>query len=265
MTKRHGVNKTTRFEVFKRDSFKCQYCGRSAPDVTLQADHIQPASRGGTDDLLNLITCCTECNQGKNARLLSDQSIVQKRKRQLDEMQERREQMEMLLDWQRELIALEEQTIISLISIWNELAPGITLLPRGIQRMRRWLHDYRPDQIVKAMRTSTSQYLQYTDGKPTVLSATTALERVQGILHWQDEVEKNPALAEVFYIAGILRNRLKVEKSASHPLLRKALEMQVDTGAMKELSLACDSWPEFEASLQALMKAQEKTNENQTL
>ena len=42
MAKRKGISKKTRFDVFKRDSFTCQYCGKSAPDVVLQVDHINP-------------------------------------------------------------------------------------------------------------------------------------------------------------------------------------------------------------------------------
>jgi 5-methylcytosine-specific restriction endonuclease McrA len=48
-----AISKKIRFEVFKRDSFICQYCGRSAPNVTLEVDHIEPISKGGTDDILN--------------------------------------------------------------------------------------------------------------------------------------------------------------------------------------------------------------------
>lgn len=56
--KRRSLSKKKRFEVFKRDSFTCQYCGAKAPDVVLQCDHIKPVSKGGTDDILNLITSC---------------------------------------------------------------------------------------------------------------------------------------------------------------------------------------------------------------
>ena len=37
--KRKSISKKARFEVFKRDSFTCQYCGRTAPDVVLHLDH----------------------------------------------------------------------------------------------------------------------------------------------------------------------------------------------------------------------------------
>lgn len=48
--KRVPISKALRFEVFKRDSFTCQYCGRSAPEVVLEVDHIVPVSKGGTND-----------------------------------------------------------------------------------------------------------------------------------------------------------------------------------------------------------------------
>ncbi|MDC4235638.1 HNH endonuclease, partial [Pasteurella multocida] len=67
---RTALSKKVRFEVFKRDSFKCQYCGKSAPDVVLHVDHINPVSNDGTNDIMNLITSCSECNLGKGAKTL---------------------------------------------------------------------------------------------------------------------------------------------------------------------------------------------------
>jgi len=71
-TSRKAVGKRTRFEVFKRDGFTCQYCGRRPPDVTLECDHITPVSKGGGNDPLNLITACRDCNAGKAAVELGD-------------------------------------------------------------------------------------------------------------------------------------------------------------------------------------------------
>lgn len=62
-----ALSKSLRFEVFKRDSFTCQYCGRSAPEVLLHADHIDPKANGGEDTILNLVTSCQDCNLGKGA------------------------------------------------------------------------------------------------------------------------------------------------------------------------------------------------------
>ncbi|MDR2617300.1 MAG: HNH endonuclease [Treponema sp.] len=41
--------------MFKRDKFTCQYCGRSAPDVILNVDHIIPVSQDGTNNIMNFL------------------------------------------------------------------------------------------------------------------------------------------------------------------------------------------------------------------
>jgi 5-methylcytosine-specific restriction endonuclease McrA len=63
---RSSLSKRTRFAVFNRDGFTCQYCGRRPPLVVLQCDHIVPVAKGGTNDHWNLTTACTECNLGKS-------------------------------------------------------------------------------------------------------------------------------------------------------------------------------------------------------
>jgi|ERR1700749_1184528 len=66
-----AVSKKTRFDVFKRDGFKCQYCGRNPPIVILEVDHIIPVSKNGTDRIDNLVTSCFDCNRGKTNGLLT--------------------------------------------------------------------------------------------------------------------------------------------------------------------------------------------------
>lgn len=56
----------TRKNLFRRDGFRCQYCGRS--DATLTIDHVIPRSRGGTNRWDNLITACKSCNTLKGNR-----------------------------------------------------------------------------------------------------------------------------------------------------------------------------------------------------
>lgn len=52
----------TRFNVFLRDRFECQYCG-SGDDLTF--DHLVPRSRGGLTTWDNVITACSACNLRK--------------------------------------------------------------------------------------------------------------------------------------------------------------------------------------------------------
>lgn len=52
----------TRMNVFKRDNFRCQYCGTER-DLTL--DHVIPRSKGGKSSWNNLVTACKRCNASK--------------------------------------------------------------------------------------------------------------------------------------------------------------------------------------------------------
>jgi hypothetical protein len=57
-----------RFAILKRDSYRCQICGRNAQEhgVVLEIDHRIPRAKGGTDDPANLWTLCFDCNRGKS-------------------------------------------------------------------------------------------------------------------------------------------------------------------------------------------------------
>lgn len=73
MAERVQIGPKLRFDIFERDNFTCQYCGKTAELAELHIDHIWPAAEGGTNDPLNLITACSECNYGKGSRKLPDE------------------------------------------------------------------------------------------------------------------------------------------------------------------------------------------------
>jgi 5-methylcytosine-specific restriction endonuclease McrA len=60
----------TRREVFRRDSYACQYCGESIGRLTL--DHVIPRHRGGKHSWKNLVTACVRCNHRKGGRTLEE-------------------------------------------------------------------------------------------------------------------------------------------------------------------------------------------------
>lgn len=62
---------SARFNVLKRDQYRCRLCGVAARDgdhVRLEVDHIVARSKGGTDDEINLWTLCFACNRGKGTK-----------------------------------------------------------------------------------------------------------------------------------------------------------------------------------------------------
>lgn len=60
-----------RFTVLERDDFRCRYCNRQPPEVSLELDHVHPQSQGGSNGLDNILTACRDCNHGKGARMLA--------------------------------------------------------------------------------------------------------------------------------------------------------------------------------------------------
>jgi hypothetical protein len=62
-----ALSKRLRYEILRRDNHTCRYCGATAPDVHLTVDHVTPSALGGTDDPINLVTACADCNNGKSA------------------------------------------------------------------------------------------------------------------------------------------------------------------------------------------------------
>ncbi|WP_299991227.1 HNH endonuclease [uncultured Pontibacter sp.] len=70
--RRVSISKKLRFEIFERDSYTCQYCGRNKSDgIKLNLDHKIPISVGGTDSYSNLVTSCEDCNQGKSDKIIA--------------------------------------------------------------------------------------------------------------------------------------------------------------------------------------------------
>lgn len=58
----------TRENVFHRDSYTCQYCGKGFQERLLTFDHIVPQDRGGPTTWLNITTACKKCNNRKDNR-----------------------------------------------------------------------------------------------------------------------------------------------------------------------------------------------------
>jgi len=66
----------TRFNLFLRDGFSCQYCGRGE-DLTF--DHLLPRSRGGRTTWENILTACASCNLAKGGKTPAEAAMRPRR------------------------------------------------------------------------------------------------------------------------------------------------------------------------------------------
>lgn len=181
MAKREPISKSTRFEVFKRDEFTCQYCGRTSPAVILEVDHIVPVSKGGTNDLMNLITSCRDCNRGKGAKSLSDKSAIEKQKQQLKAAAEIKEQTEMMIQWRKELSEVENTQVEYIIGILDDAGKqvGVSVNGHGEEVIRKLLHQFGFPEVCTALDISLDKYFDKNDN----MSLDTTIKKMGGICY----------------------------------------------------------------------------------
>lgn len=65
----HRNVKFSRKNIFLRDGYTCQYCGKKLEPKYLTCDHIVPRSRGGITEWSNIVTSCIQCNLKKGDKL----------------------------------------------------------------------------------------------------------------------------------------------------------------------------------------------------
>ncbi|NCP87636.1 MAG: HNH endonuclease [Anaerolineae bacterium CG_4_9_14_3_um_filter_57_17] len=66
--------KLSRHEIFRRDGYTCQYCGKQGGNLTI--DHILPRHLGGQHTWRNVITACAACNHRKGGRKLEESHMT---------------------------------------------------------------------------------------------------------------------------------------------------------------------------------------------
>ena len=159
MAERKAISKKLRFEVFKRDSFRCQYCGRSAPDVILEVDHIIPVAEGGKNDIMNLLTSCRDCNRGKGKRMLSESEVLQKQKEELDALNERREQMELMIRWKSELMSAEKKQVDAIDELIRQMTQDeYCLSESGKLNTMKYLKRFSFQEVYEATEIAFIKY-----------------------------------------------------------------------------------------------------------
>lgn len=214
--KRKDLSKKVRFEVFKRDSFKCQYCGGAVPDVTLEVDHIIPVSEGGTNDLINLITSCRECNAGKSNRMLDDDSVVVKQRKQLEEINERREQIQMMAEWRQDLMRLKEDQIDVINDILSHRT-GRSFNNIGREKVRKLLSKYDMGFVCDCLSLAFDVYLVADANGFTQESIEKAINKWPGICRCKSEEKDDPDLAEIWHVVNWF---CKIKNTSRYPKWR---------------------------------------------
>lgn len=245
------ISKKLRFEVFKRDKFQCQYCGRPAPDILLEIDHIKPRVSGGDDDILNLLTSCVDCNSGKGSRHISDDAAVRVQRKQLENLEKRREQLEMMLRWKENLESFKDEVEDSLASTWAKLCKDrFYLNEEGRRELRGLVRRFRVDEIVDAMKIASDHYMKFHNDLPTRDSVGVAWSKVGGVCQTNRLKASNPLEAAARHVRAILRNNTGyINESDCLPLIRLAISYGADIEQLKQFAKDASSWTRWREAM----------------
>jgi hypothetical protein len=251
--KRKAISKTIRFEVFKRDSFTCQYCGKAAPDALLVIDHIKPVSKGGDNNIVNLVTSCDACNSGKSDRLLSENSEVEKQRRQLESLNERRQQLEMIMRWREQIKGVDETAVdVAADAFSVALDNKATVAANGRKILAKWVKKYGLAEVLESIDISVESYLYYTqDGEIPDTVINKVWDKIGGILYNRS---LPAAKRESGYIRATLRRRFYINEKAAIELIENAQDSGISFESLKKAATRASSYAGFEDAIDELME-----------
>ena len=156
MTTRIAVSKSKRFEIFNRDGFTCQYCGLRPPDVVLELDHMVAVSNGGTNEDLNLITACYDCNRGKSANVLGAAPPRPDANLHWLQVAQERAEIDRYLSAKKARDKSFKKLVRSLCDTWIAcLTPKYTPID---SQWVNWLNVFSPEEIEIAIKKAVGKY-----------------------------------------------------------------------------------------------------------
>lgn len=232
MTNRKPISKKMRFEVLKRDSFTCQYCGKMPPDTTLHIDHIKPVSKGGKNTMLNLVTSCVDCNLGKSDVELSDDSAVKKQQAQLAELAERKSQIEMMVSWRESLLEADELLVDSAEKLVNKY----------LEENEKSVSEYGKSKLRKAIKKNG--YQKVIDAIEDAYCSGGDFPNIwaKRIAYANSDKPKN----SIHYVKGILKNRLSYFNERKFYSETSSIEMSDDNYKfLVDSAKSCSSQTDF--------------------
>lgn len=215
---RKSISKKVRFEIFKRDNFQCQYCGRYAPEVILEIDHITPIKHKGKTENINLITACFDCNHGKGARELSDSQILTQQRDQLKELNTRKEQMQMVIKWKRGLLKLEDDQINEIEKVILE-PYARSLTDTGRNNLRKTIKRYGFSETYESSLISLSNYYKQTETPEKCAEVFSKIfNYIPRICANRERGINDPLYPRKSYLVGILKNKFTYSNLGIHQL-----------------------------------------------
>lgn len=180
--KRKSTGKRLRFEIFKRDGFRCVYCGSTPVQSVLRVDHVVPVADGGPTENANLVTACHDCNAGKGATPLEKKRLA---KPMLTEAhREHTEQIREYLKVQKEIAEARREAAEELADFWQETIGPLS--EDNFNRINALIHEWPTEKLVEAILIVSRKFRKMKEFD--AYGATNRAKYFNGILRrWRTE------------------------------------------------------------------------------
>ena len=174
----------------------------------------------------------------------------------LADLEERRQQLDMLVRWRDELQNLHADTVQAIAARITQRG-GLGLSDTGLADVKKWLKKYELSIILRAVDEAFDNYLVYTDnrGGITIRSWETAFEKIPRIARVMTQEKTKPYLSRLFYIQGIIRRRVADTRYTCIDYLEQT---HVNGMGLDELELRAkrmQSLEDFQSSIDAWFRA----------
>lgn len=153
--RRQGIGDGRRFEIFQRDGFQCQYCGGKPPEVVLVIDHIRSVAEGGTNDAINLVTSCRDCNSGKSDKKLH--SLPPSIDEVISQQAETIAQLTAYNEFLRQSHKLELESVDDVVAYFESNA-AIKLQPQDIASIKQFFRRLGYREMIDAVDAAVARY-----------------------------------------------------------------------------------------------------------
>ena len=157
-SKRKQVSQGLRFDIFNRDGFTCQYCGRRPPEVVLELDHVVPVALGGGNEEMNLTTSCSICNAGKSAKILGAVKPTPDADTQYLKAEQQRLEYLRYLKARDERDALQNRVIEEIQDVWCTCFNSDDTVTASV--IIGWLNRFDPYVIERGIELSVPAFQQ---------------------------------------------------------------------------------------------------------
>jgi len=151
-----AITKTLRFEVFRRDGFRCAYCGQAPPTVILEIDHVNPKVNGGEDSVNNYLTACYSCNHGKKGKPLD--KIPPQLIKNLEDMKKEEKQLYDYQKWIKKIERRERKATKTLNEIYEKHFPTWKFNDTGNEQISKFLKMLPLYEMETILKSSISKF-----------------------------------------------------------------------------------------------------------